>query len=242
MILHKAISLPQINLYLTDSINETDSDIALQHNCLYLTIPTENKNDTRQIMFYCLSESPLKWNIKKNGLDQIFTFETLYRQGVTSLELYTWSAPMDIVERYEYYTKHVTMPNITAMGTQLFYNCTEPRFGPSCQYSLNDYEPYHSSLNEIIDHSFSQRSEFTTLTCYTHMQCNRGIPMVCLDWSEICDGKVDCIDGGRDEEGCWELEINECEKDEYRCANGQCIPDRLFRDDITIPDCLDASD
>ncbi|CAF4785517.1 unnamed protein product, partial [Rotaria socialis] len=64
----------------------------------------------------------------------------------------------------------------------------------------------------------------------------------CLDWSEICDGKIDCIDGGRDEENCWQLEINECGNDEYRCVNGQCIPKRFFHDDPSIPDCLDRTD
>ncbi|CAF3295449.1 unnamed protein product, partial [Rotaria socialis] len=242
MILHTVISLPQINLHLTDSIEETDSDHALQHNCLYVTIPTKNTNDSRQIMFYCLSEWPSKWNIQKNNRDRMFTFEMLYQQGITSWELYTWSAPMDVVERYEYYIQHVKISNITSMAAHLFYNCTGPRFGPMCQYSFNDYEPYHSTLTEIVDYSFMQRSELTTLTCYIHLQCNRGAIMACLDWSEICDGKIDCIDGGRDEENCWQLEINECGNDEYRCLNGQCIPKRFFHDDPSTPDCLDRTD
>jgi hypothetical protein len=81
-----------------------------------------------------------------------------------------------------------------------------------------------------------------TLTCYIHLQCYRGPAGACLDWSEICDGKIDCLDGGRDEEYCWQLEINECEENEYRCANGQCIPFTFFRDEYAIPDCLDGSD
>ncbi|CAF4400089.1 unnamed protein product [Rotaria sp. Silwood2] len=128
------------------------------------------------------------------------------------------------------------------MSTQLFYNCTLPQFGPMCQYSIDDYDPYQSSLNEIIFQLYSHGYEPTTFTCYVHLQCNRGPAPSCLDWSEICDGKIDCMDGGYDEEYCWQLEINDCEDDEYRCSNGQCIPYAFFRDDSLTPDCLDGSD
>ncbi|CAF5153493.1 unnamed protein product, partial [Rotaria magnacalcarata] len=48
--------------------------------------------------------------------------------------------------------------------------------------------------------------------------------------------------GEQDEEHCWQLEINECQANEYRCQNGQCIPEDFFRDDIYTPDCFDISD
>jgi hypothetical protein len=54
---------------------------------------------------------------------------------------------------------------------------------------------------------------------------------VCLDWTEICDGQIDCLDGGFDEEQCWQLEINESEENEYRCKNGQCIPQSFYQDE-----------
>ncbi|CAF3543872.1 unnamed protein product [Rotaria sp. Silwood1] len=82
----------------------------------------------------------------------------------------------------------------------------------------------------------------TNFTCYTHLQCNRGPFPTCLDWSKICDGQVDCLDDKFDEEYCWQLEINECNDNEYRCTNGQCIPQSFFRDDSNIFDCLDGSD
>ncbi|CAF1680232.1 unnamed protein product, partial [Rotaria sp. Silwood1] len=111
-----------------------------------------------------------------------------------------------------------------------------------CQYSIDDYDPLQLSLNEIIYQFYSHQYEPTTFTCYVHLQCDRGPTPSCLDWSEICDGKIDCMDGGRDEEYCWQLEINDCENNEYRCNNGQCIPYEFFRDDSLIPDCLDRSD
>ena len=80
------------------------------------------------------------------------------------------------------------------------------------------------------------------MTCYTHLQCNRGSGSACLDWTEICDGQIQCVDGGHDEEHCWQLEISECGDNEYECAHGQCIPYKFFRDDFRTPECLDESD
>lgn len=65
--------------------------------------------------------------------------------------------------------------------------------------------------------------------------------MLCIGWINICDGVVQCIDA-IDEEHCWQLEINECKEDEYRCSNGQCISLSFLNDNIDAPDCLDGSD
>ena len=82
-----------------------------------------------------------------------------------------------------------------------------------------------------------------TITCYTHLKCKYGgSELSCLDWREVCDGKVDCPDGGSDEEHCFELEMNECEENEYRCQNGQCVAHEFFRDGNLNPDCLDRTD
>jgi low density lipoprotein-related protein 2 len=45
---------------------------------------------------------------------------------------------------------------------------------------------------------------------------------------------------GVDEEFCDKLEFNECEEDEYRCANGMCIPGEYWLDGEY--DCMDWSD
>jgi hypothetical protein len=50
---------------------------------------------------------------------------------------------------------------------------------------------------------------------------------ICLDWREICDGKIDCKNG-YDERYCQALEMNECNPlTERRCYDGQCIDDPL---------------
>ncbi|CAF1238535.1 unnamed protein product [Adineta ricciae] len=80
------------------------------------------------------------------------------------------------------------------------------------------------------------------LTCYTHLKCYRGSALICLDWTEICDGKLDCLDGNADEEHCWQLEFNECQPNEYVCDIDQCIPYEFVRDDKQYIDCIDRSD
>jgi hypothetical protein len=87
-----------------------------------------------------------------------------------------------------------------------------------------------------------QTSESTNLTCYKHLQCLHTPSSRCLDWTEICDGKIDCLDGDFDEEHCWQLEINQCKENEYRCDNGQCIPQSFYRERDRIHDCTDGSD
>ncbi|CAF4625660.1 unnamed protein product, partial [Rotaria sp. Silwood2] len=158
-------------------------------------------------------------------------------------QLYLWSAPIDVVERYQFYLNKLSTSNDIFLETQVFYNCTLPRFGSMCQYEITYYHQNLLSLDEII-HDYYRTYEYNpnNFTCYTQLQCNRGPFPACLDWSEICDGQVDCLDDEFDEEHCWQLEINECNDNEYRCTNGQCIPQSFFRDDINTHDCLDGSD
>ncbi|CAF4055904.1 unnamed protein product [Adineta steineri] len=80
------------------------------------------------------------------------------------------------------------------------------------------------------------------------MKCDNHSFLTCLDWREICDGKVNCLDGGEDEKHCVELEINQCEENEYQCQNGMCVNEEFFSDEgisserISSPECLDGSD
>ena len=78
--------------------------------------------------------------------------------------------------------------------------------------------------------------------CYEHLTCNRGPAPSCLDWTEICDGKIDCLDSEADEEHCWKWDVNQCDEEEFRCDNGQCIPKALFRDGSGPGDSLDEAD
>ncbi|CAF4126302.1 unnamed protein product, partial [Adineta steineri] len=235
--------LPQINLDLTHSISNTESNSSLQHDCLHVAAWIENEeSDPYEIISYCMSEWPSQWNIKNNNQDQYFTFAQLYQLNISSEQLHLWSTPLDIIEYYELYLNQRLISNTSVvMAINGFYNCTPPRFGPLCEYSLEMYQSDHLTLNEMIHDYYLHEYQPTTLTCYIHLECDRGSISLCLDWSEICDGIVDCRNG-IDEEYCWQLNINQCEDDEYRCRNERCIQKIFVNDNPDVFECLDQSD
>ncbi|CAF1306512.1 unnamed protein product [Adineta ricciae] len=157
-------------------------------------------------------------------------FADLKRQNVTSEHLLNWSLPIDIIEEYE-------------MNNESFlYNCSLPWFGSKCQYRF----PYDSSMtfNEIVNETFVRRSRILmkTGTCYPFIEnCNSQSWPNCLDWREVCDKKLHCPNG-EDEQYCEELEMNQCNENEYRCHNGQCIPLEFAWESLSSVDCLDGSD
>ena len=239
--LHTIHSQLQINLRLTDGVNGGDDQ--LQHDCLNVAAYQTKESDPRQIVSYCMSELPFKWKIVENSFDQKLTFMELAERSVTSLQLYRWSAPMDVVERYQFYLNQPEHLKAISTGMEVFYNCTLSYFGSQCQYTLKDYKSPYKSLDEFIHHYyFFNQYQPTLFTCYNQLECNRGPAPSCLDWSEICDGKIDCLDGGQDELHCWELEVVQCGENEYHCGAGQCIPLAFLGDDPNIPDCLDVID
>jgi hypothetical protein len=234
-----------LNLYYTDWISDSqnENDTALQHNCLHVPINTYFISNNHEVVTYCLSELPSKFNVTSNSYFSNFTFDELSKQNISSEHLYLWSTPIDIIERYQYYLNQLSTENDSSLHKQIYYNCTLPRFGPMCQYQLYYYEPYHRSLYDMINYFYTRyRSDSTDLTCYKHLECDRGPSPSCLDWTEICDGKVDCLDGNFDEEHCWKLEINQCKDNEYRCMNGQCIPQAFYHNEEGNLDCIDGSD
>ena len=243
IVLPLVIALPKLNLHNTGWVRENETNDVLEHDCLHVDVLIEEGNVSRQMMSYCTGELVSKFSTEKNGSFPKFTFEKLSKQNVTSEQLYLWSAPIDLIEDYQLYLNELSALNQSSLSKEFFCNCTLPRFGSMCQYEMNYYYPTHSSLYEIIDDFYSTYLYTpTNFTCYMHLQCNRGHSPVCLDWTEICNGQIDCLDGGFDEEYCWQLEINECNDNEYRCANGQCIPKLFFHDDTHLLDCLDGSD
>ena len=237
LLFHWIVAIPQLNLYYTDHPVD-GNDQLLQRNCLRISGDKETSND-RQVVYYCMDEIlPTTTKLETNDSWPKFTFDDLSKMNVTSEQLYLWSIPIDIIERYQMY-----LDKVLTSANESIYNCTWPRFGPQCQYDLPYY--YHSnlSLTEMIS-QFKKVIPYkpTTFTCYTHFKCDRIITNVCLDWTEICDGKIDCLNNGLDEENCWQLEINTCQHDEYRCVNGQCIPRAFYRDESQIDECIDGSD
>ena len=223
-----------MNLFFTEIIDEKT---VVQHNCLGINPYYAEIRGYFEIVSYCLSELPSEFIIDERYLTSKYTFNELAHQNITTEQLYSWSAAIDLIEQYQFYLDHENL----LFEQQIFYNCTLPRFGSKCQYELHYYDhSLDSNLNEMIHEFYSTyfREISTDISCYIHLTCRRA----CLDWREICDGIIDCIDDRIDEEHCWQLEINECRADEHRCINGQCIPRVFFDDLLGTTDCLDTSD
>ncbi|CAF1362720.1 unnamed protein product [Adineta ricciae] len=126
----------QINLDLTEWIEEHSS--ILQHDCLHVRSSLRIENDPYQILSYCFSEWPSKWNISipDNSYRKLI-FVDLYKFNITSEQLFLWSTPIDIIENYEYYLSHL---NDTSLSEEVYYNCTLPRFGRYVlTYGCNSY-------------------------------------------------------------------------------------------------------
>ncbi|CAM4867951.1 unnamed protein product [Rotaria socialis] len=155
-------------------------------------------------------------------------FETLQRENITSQQLYLWFAFLDLIERYQAFLEKLD----SSLLTQIFYNCSEFWFGEYCQYTLNMSRKLNDMILNRIPIDFHSMSYlFGNGTCYTYLKCDRGPAPSCLDWRKICDGKIDCLDGGSDEASCDVLDINEYKKDEFQCGSGLCIPKDFCNDD-----------
>ncbi|CAF1541144.1 unnamed protein product [Adineta ricciae] len=202
--------------------------------------------DTDQFKFDCLhyystgdSLSPIvKYCVRPNNesnytmidplkiSDQYLTFNDLYHLNISSDEILLRTLSINLAETYQFYLDSPIQSNLS---NEIFFNCTKPWFGSYCQYS------FEFNQNELITNTIEQ-------TCYILLECNRNNPSICLDWREICNGRIECLNNGIDEIECFNLEINECEENEYRCHIGLCIP-KIFLDmEFVGVQCLDRSD
>jgi hypothetical protein len=207
----------QRNLHFIERVGDNESDVVTQHDSLAVDSWVNNKKDIYEITLYCMSEWPSKWNIQENNVDKKFSFAQLYALNVTSEQLYLWSAPLDIVEDYQSYLDQISMSNKPLITTHWFFNCTLPTFGSMCQYSFDEDEPSQLSLNKIIHDSYlKDETNQVNRSCYILSECNLGSNLLCIDWIDICNGMVQCING-TDEQHCWQLEIHVCNEDEFRC-------------------------
>ncbi|CAF1486415.1 unnamed protein product [Adineta ricciae] len=196
-------------------------------------------------MYYCLSELSSKFTIDKQQSHPNWTFAELSKLNITSEQLHKWSAPIDLIEDYQWYLNQLSTPNnLSTLEKKIYMNCSYPKFGLMCQYELA-LSKFIENVTlaytvEQLQRTFKYNSE--ELTCYTHLTCEYRIKSSCLDWTEVCDGKIDCLNNGIDEKHCRQLEINQCQDDEYQCNNGQCIPLEFYKELTFRRHCLDNSD
>ncbi|CAF3220237.1 unnamed protein product [Rotaria sp. Silwood2] len=177
--LHFILAEPKINLHYTNWINENDSNNVLKHDCLRIPVSIDKTRISREIISYCMDELPSKFPIENDKFPK-FTFAELSKHKITSQQLYLWSAPIDLVEHYQFYLNQLPTSNDKSLETQLFYNCTLPRFGPMCQYEI-DYNPHlDSTLYDIIRRHYRVPLHSEIPVCYVYLQCNRGPYPACL--------------------------------------------------------------
>ena len=238
----------QLNLYNTDPVVNGDW---LQFDCLHYYVTSEElvyqdlSNLIVNTIPYCIRPINPIVALVEDFIDkrsQNMSFEELRLMNITSEDLLLWSGTIDVAEQYQLYLNEP----ISSLN-QVFYNCTPPWFGSRCQYLLE--VTGSMSVNQAIQATFQRRRPYNEssdlmipLPCYVGIQCNRGGSLLCLDWREVCNGLIECLDGGLDEEFCFEMELNKCAEHEYRCHNGLCIPEELWNDGLGNADCLDRSD
>lgn len=234
---------------IVDTLTETKYDCIYAYNdpeffelTLGLQYSDVYDQPREQITPFCLTVKHSSANDKSchdnNDLD--WSFEQLSKEGIKSSDLAFWNAPVNTVDDYENYL----LINSSELRLSHICNCTNKMyFGAKCQYT---FDLIHESFETLLSTHFANLQKITAdeaaymedadVTYYRRDPlCSGG----CLDWRQICNGIVDCINGD-DEVSCELLEFNECGADEYRCRSGHCIP-IMFAFDTTF-DCADRSD
>jgi hypothetical protein len=234
------------HIYNTGRSSETD----LEYDCVdydtaeKFSLYKVESTEVSQIIRYCIrpsytlddQQSTVAVNDIPRRSTETFTFEQLRREyNMTAEQLHSTRGytSIDDIERYKLYLETLD----ESLSQEPIDRCYYGWFGPECQYIFKRNKPIIMSKyilgNIPVDELNEIRPPMESalhMTCYTHLICNRGPPPACLDWREICDGKIDCTnDDGIDERFCEQLEILECAQNEYRCKNGrQCIPKEFY--------------
>lgn len=91
-----------------------------------------------QIIPFCYRSDNDSYDIENFfiSIARPISFDELKKSNITSAQVYSWSVPIEIVERYQIYLES-NMEN--ADKNNKIYNCSETKtFGHVCQYSFKD--------------------------------------------------------------------------------------------------------
>ncbi|CAF3498989.1 unnamed protein product [Rotaria socialis] len=138
------------------------------------------KYEIQHFIEYCIRlSSKEKYDVVEESVAPRLTFDQLKRESVTVESLIKWSSEIDLIERYQHF---LDTNNFSSM--ELFYNCAASWFGSFCQYRF----ALNQTFTNIADITFNSKrilGDYANCTCYVHMKCNRGSPLICLDWCEM---------------------------------------------------------
>ena len=236
----RAIPEQAFNMYNTDM---NDDHYCLLYYVIDDIIDPDYDSFTHEIIPYCLRSSTGSIFIRNSSFNNTngnkYSFAELRKKNISSKMLLSWSAPIDLAERYQIFLSNISSESPSEEEIW-FYNCTSSWFGPFCRFAFSSL--INVSFHQIVVDYFQSKLKINNtddVPCYQHLNCQ--YLSKCLDWRDICDKKLDCLDGS-DEKDCWQLEVNECAENEYRCHNGQCIPIEFLNDDSLNPDCIDKTD
>jgi hypothetical protein len=131
-----------LDFYATESIsNYTMLDM------LYLG---EGCRKEHQIIPFCRRDHFTDEYIVVDDEIPSFTFNELNNRNISSLELYSWSNRLDLVEEYQAYREYNGDP-INNKSFALFYNCSsKQKFGLFCQYSFSLNVSLQQTNNEFF--------------------------------------------------------------------------------------------
>ncbi|CAF1287030.1 unnamed protein product [Didymodactylos carnosus] len=184
-------------------VNRTKVTGRSEYHCLY---SYTKENDGRYVMIpYCIrsTEEELIDDYKHelyllndtNIKGQRFSFQDMKQNNITIGQLFRWNAPLDKIEQYDIYFKNTA--STIVKDQDYYYNCTRPWFGPRCQYTFDlesdEKEEFSAIVHQLFKKKHVSKPDWIVLitngTCYTNLIC---ASILCLDWREICDQKIDC--------------------------------------------------
>ena len=148
---------------------------------------------------------------KEHCLQDKLTFQQMRENGITSIDLFMFFAPIDVIDRYQTFIENSSsfVNNKRLTEDDYFCNCSNSShqaFGRNCEYRFWIIPPINTSdifsqmsswFRTIIDDqkklmlaTRSKKHAITAGTCYTGLpECHHIYPNLCIQWNQICDGE-----------------------------------------------------